>query len=288
MLKITVILISFTLLFLLYGCDNQEAELIIIEDSPQPQGIVRDKIDSVTDTVKPLGIISPDDTVEILVRADGAPGMYLGDDGELHGFYVELEKMVMKEMGQAHHLRSYSDVGPAVQGLKAGVYHIALAVPDLPEYKSFLNLSIHYEVLRYVTFIQKGNEEIRGDTRDEVLRSLHGKKVGVQTRGHIYQALRDIREIELVEYPTTTKALADLNKGLLDAVPDVKRIGEHYSVLNGWDIKPVGSPIISHNLTTAFSQTLDNSLIERYNTALQKLISDGRFEALRESYFGAH
>lgn len=287
-MKTTVILISFILLFFLYGCDNQETELVIIEDSPQAQRIAEDKIESGTDTVKPLRIIKPEDTLEIFVRADGAPGMYLGDDGELHGFYVELEKMIMKEMGQAYLLRSYNDVGPVAQGLKSGIYHIALAAPDLPEYRSFLNLSISYEVLRYVTFIQNGNVEIQGETKDEILNSLHGKKVGVQTRGHIYQALRDIREIELVEYPTTTKALADLDKGLLDAVPDVKRIGEHYLALNGWDIKPVGSPIISHNLTTAFSQTLDRSLIDRYNTALQRLVSDGRFEVLRESHFGAN
>lgn len=287
-MKITVILISFTLLFFLYGCDNNETELVIIEESPQSQGITKDKIDSGTDTVKPLRVIKPEDTIEIFVRADGAPGMYLGDDGELHGFYVELEKMIMKEMGQAYLLRSYSDVGPVALGLKSGIYHSALAAPDLPEYRSFLNLSISYEVLHFVTFVQSGNEVIKGETKDDILSSLHGKKVGVQTRGHIYQALRDIREIELVEYPTTTKALADLDKGLLDAVPDVKRIGEHYLVLNGWDIKPVGSPIISQNLTTAFSQTLDRSLIDRYNAALQRLMSDGRFEVLRESHFGAN
>ena len=287
-LKITVILFSFALLFILYGCDNQETELVLTAERSQPQVITGEKKENVTDGVKPLRHIKPRDTIEILVRADGAPGMYLGDDGELHGFYVELEKMVMKKMGQAYHLRSYDDVGPVAQGLKAGVYHIAIAAPDLPEYRSFLNLSAPYEVLHYVTFVQNVNEDIQGDTREEILRSLHGKKVGVQTRGHIYQALRNIREIELVEYPTTTKALADLDRGALDAVPDVKRIGEHYTMLNGWGIKAVGAPIINQNITTAFSKTLDNSLIERYNTALQELISDGRFEALRESHFGAN
>ncbi len=290
-MKTTAILFSFVLLFFLYGCDNQETELTIAEEKSQQQQVqttTNEEVENVTEVTKPLRIIKPEDALEILVRADGAPGMYLGDDGELHGFYVELEKMVMGEMGQAYHMRSYSDVGPVAQGLKSGIYHIALAAPDLPEYRSFLNLSIHYEVLRYVTFVQNGNEEIQGEIKEDILRSLHGKKVGVQTRGHIYQVLRDIREIELVEYPTTTKALADLDKGLLDAVPDVKRIGEHYSVLHGWKIKPVGAPIISHNLTTAFSQTLDNSLVERYNEALQRLISDGRFEVLRESHLGAN
>lgn len=287
-LKIAAILFSFTLLFFLYGCDNQETELVITEEKSQSETIANEQVANVTDTAKPLLIIKPEDSLEILVRADGAPGMYLGDDGELHGFYVDLEKMIMNEMGQAYHLRAYSDVGPVAQGLKSGVYHIALAAPDLPEYRSFLNLSIPYEILHLVTFVQDGNEDIHGETLEAILRSLHGKKVGVQTRGHLYQALRDIREIELVEYPTTTKALADLNNGLLDAVPDVKRIVEHYTVLYDWEIKPVGVPIMNLKNTTAFSKTLHGSLLERYNISLKKLISDGRFEALRESHFGAN
>lgn len=134
--------------------------------------------------------------------------------------------------------------------------------------------------------MQKGNSDISGSTREELLTSLYGKKVGVQTQGHIYQVLREIREIELIEYPTTTKALEDLNKGLLDAVPDVKRIGIHYSSLHNWDIVPVGEPIISHKLTIAFSQMLEKSLLEHYNKALKTLLTDGRFDTLYESYFG--
>lgn len=281
-----VLLCSFFALFI-FACDNQEAELVITK-TQQPhkaQPVAIDK-EVTADNSKPLIQVSPEDIVEILVRQDGAPGMYLGDDGELHGFYVDLERMIMEEMGQAYHLKGYDDVGPAAQWLKTGVSHIALAAPDIVDYRSFLNLSIPYEVLHYVTFVHKGNREIEGDTRENILKSLHGKKVGVQTRGHIYQALREIREIELIEYPTTTKALEDLNKGLLDAVPDVKRIGIYYSSLYNWDVVPVGTPIISHKLTTAFSRVYDESLINRYNTALKTIQSDGRFDTLYESYFG--
>ncbi len=149
-----------------------------------------------------------------------------------------------------------------------------------------LNLSVPYEILHYITFVREDNSEITGSTKEEIIKSLYGKKVGVQTQGHIYQVLRDIKEIILIQYPTTTKALEDLNNGFLDAVPDVKRIGVYYSKINNWKIKFVGKPIISHNITTGFSKIFDESLMDRYNTSLSSLISDGSVQTLWESYFG--
>ncbi|MBI9101855.1 MAG: transporter substrate-binding domain-containing protein [Spirochaetales bacterium] len=281
----TVIILLVILLFVT-GCQEKGARIIVEEESSLPTPSENRAAIPNLEENKPLIILGETDPVKIVVRADGAPGMYLGDDGEVHGFYVDLERMIMAEMEQTYEFIPYTDVGPIVQGIKSGVYHIGLATPDLPDYRSFLNLSIPYEILQYVTFIQSGNKEISGTTKDEILASLHGKKVGVQTQGHIYQELRDIKEIELIEYPTTTQALEDLDKGFLDAVPDVKRIGLYYSRLNGWDIKPVGGAIISHLLTTSFSKMVDTSLMDRYNQTLEKIIADGRLESLYESYFG--
>lgn len=280
--RIIVLIVIYMIILL--GCERNE--VIIDKDGPQitvkkePEGTIG-PIEN-----KPLIVVAATDTIQIFVREDGAPGMYLGKDSQVHGFYVDLERMVMKEMGQSYNFVPYSDVGPVAQALKSGTHHIALAAPDLADYRSFLNLSIPYEILNYVTFVQKKNNVIKGTTKEELIKSLHGKRVGVQTRGHIYQALRDIKEIELLEYPTTTKALEDLDKGLLDAVPDVKRIGIYYAKQNGWDIVPVGKPIISHKLTTAISQRFEVSLLNRYNKALKALISNGRFDALYETYFG--
>ena len=278
------IMLVFTLLF--SSCKEKEAELVIDNESSrettekETQTLIEDE------SKKPLIVVSPEDILQILVREDGAPGMYLGEDGEVHGFYVDLTKMVMEEMGQSYNFVPFNDVGPAAHGLKSGTFHIALAVPDVIDYRSFLNLSIPFEILHYVIFTQNSNSDISGSTKENLLKSLHGKRVGVQSQGQIHQVLRDIKEIEIVEYPTTTKALEDLNKGLLDAVPDVKRIGIYYATQNNWNIKPVGVPIISHKDTTGFSQVYELSLIDRYNKALKRLMSNGQFDALYESYFG--
>ncbi len=283
MLKKLVLLLLFFSIISLTGCSKKDTELYI--EDKNVQNPTKDEEHEITtnEENKPLLTVSKSDTVQIFVRQDGAPGMYLHEDGEVYGFYVDLEKMVMEEIGQKYKFVPYDDAGPVINGLKSGTHHIALAAPDLPGYRSIFNLSIPYEILHYITFVQKDNDEIKGSTIEELLKSLHGKKVGVQTQGHIYHSLR---EIELIEYPTTTSAMEDLNKGLIDAVPDVERIGIYYAEKNDWDVKPVGQPIISHIITTAISQMFEPSLLNRYNKALETIISDGRRDTLWESYFG--
>lgn len=285
MLNKTFIFLNILILIFFISCQNKSTQLIINDISAEPASEEIEKVLSSREK-KPLINMTQDDELIILVREDGAPGMYLGEDGNVYGFYVDLAKMTMEEMEQVYIFEPFSDVGPAAHGLKSGTHHIALAVPDIIDYQSFLNLSIPYEVLQYVTFVNNDNTDIGGNTKDEILESLHGKRVGVQSQGQIHQALREIKEIQFIEYPTTTIALEDLNKGLIDAVPDVKRIGLYYSLNNNWNIKPLGVPIISIKLTTGFSQVYDESLITRYNTALQKIIDDGRLEALYAEYFG--
>ena len=286
-----VIMLLMVLLF--QGCRKEEVTLTIVGDRteekspPEAQASAEAKAAADDPDTKPLIEIGGNDVLKITVRADGAPGMFEGEDGELRGFYVELEKMIMDEMGQKYEFIPYLDVSTIIQGIKSGFYHSALATPDLPDYRTFLNLSLPYEVLHYVTFVREENSDIKGKTKQEIIESLFGKTVGVQARGHIYQELREYREIDIREYPTTTRALEDLDKGLLDAVPDVERIGFYYAELNGWKIKAVGKPIIDHNICTSFSKALAPSLISRYDEALGRLIEGGELEKLYIDYFGA-
>ncbi len=282
-MKKILILLGMTCLIL--SCNKKESELEITENTTE---VVKEKsvVETTEAETKPLILITKDDTLQIYVRADGAPGMYLADDGELKGFYVDLEKAIMEEMGQKYNLNAYSDVGPLIVNIKSGAGHSALSVPNSPDYETFLNLSIVYEILEFVLIVQETNNDIVSGNRDELLKQLSGKKVGVQTRAHIYQVLRDYKEIELVEYPTTTQAVEALNRGEIDAVPEVKRIMEHYSEINNWNLKAIGDPIITQEITTGFSQVLDPSVVDRYNVALKSLIDSGFVDNLYKEYFG--
>lgn len=239
-----------------------------------------------TEQTKPLIKISKGDVLEIYVKSDGAPGMYADNSGNLKGFYVELEKAIMNKMGQRFNMNVYTDLGPVIIKLKNGEGHSALAVPDSNDFKSLLYLSSKIETLDFFTIVQKDNTYNSLVSRDEILKSLANKKVGVQTRGHVFQILRNFKQIKIVEYPTTTIALEALNKGELYAVPEVERIMEYYSLKNNWNLKVIGEPIFSLNITTGFSKALDPSVLERYNTALNYLIESGYVRQLYKTYFG--
>ncbi len=284
MKKIAAIMIL-TVFFM--SCDRKTSELVLV--NPSNQESVNEEIsnkDSSDSEKKPLQILSKEDELQIWYKADGAPGMFINDQGEPEGFYIELEEAVMKEMGQKHNFNAYSDLGPLIQNIKSGVAHSALSTVDVIDYRTLANISDTYEELNYVLFLNKESDIPVPDNRVDAISSLYGKKVGVQTRANIYQVLRDYKEIEIIEYPTTTIAMEALSRGEVDAVPEVKRIGVYYSKKNNLNVKPVGVPILSQNIGTGFSKALDTSIVDRYNTALNTLIDSGFVEELYISYFG--
>lgn len=279
-------ILTFTLLsVLILSCNKRNSELEIIENNPE----VTTKIHTMnisTKKTKPLIKISKYDTLKIMVRADGAPGMFLNEKKDLEGFYIELEKAVMDKMQQKYELIPYSDLGPLVQNIKTGTVHSALATPLLPDFQSFLNISNPFEILNFVIFFPESSKEAVIESKEDAIKALYNKRVGVQTRGHIYQILRDHKDIEIIEYPTTTVAMEALNNGEVDAVPEVRRVGIYYSKLNNWNVKPVGVPILNLKIGTGFSKALDPSIVNRYNTALQSLIDSGYIKLLYQNYFG--
>lgn len=237
-------------------------------------------------TTKPLTDIEQDDELLIMVRSDGAPGMFLNEQNELEGFYVDLEKVIMKEMNQNYRFVTYSDVGKAIQQLKIGEFHSALATPDVPDLRLLANISTPFEKLDFAIFLPENTKEMVPESRYDAIRFLYGKRVGVQTRGHIYQLLRDHPEIKLLEYPTTTIAMETLHKGEVDAVPEVNRIGTYYSKKNNWSSQAFGPSIFELNVATGFSKTLSQDIVYRYNTTLQKLIDSGLLEKMYNDYYG--
>lgn len=271
------------ILLLFIGC-KKEDELVVDE----AKEVEATGIEEVTDTVesKPLIVVEEDDVVSILVRSDGYPGMWKGEDGEVYGFYVDLEIMIMERMGQKYEFFPYDHVGVAAQALKTGTSHIALAVPDVPDFRAFLNLTTAYETLNYITFVRNDNTDIGGATREEIIDSLKGKKVGVQTQGHIFQVLREYKEIELVEYPTTTEAMAALDRGEVDATPENRETGYYYREINEWKVKDVGGVIHNHHNTSGYSKVYDISIVDRHNRALKSLLDDGSVAKLHRKYYG--
>ena len=84
---------------LLFSCNKKTSDLEIVETKQKVEQ-KKEVIVEETSEKQPLINIGVNDTLEIYVRADGAPGMYEDENGELKGFYVELEKEILEKMGQ--------------------------------------------------------------------------------------------------------------------------------------------------------------------------------------------
>lgn len=272
-----------TIIILLFGCKNKKTELTIKENH-----IVSDNFNTKENLTernsKELIKISSKDSLKILFRADFAPAMYLDKNGVPRGYYTELVKHLMKSMEQEYQLIPYWDAGKIIQGYKTGDYHMAIAISHVPDYLSLGNMSIAYDTLNYVIFVQIKDKLKYIEDKKSMIEQLSGKRVGVSARGNIYQTLRHNKNIKLVEYPTTTEALNALNRGEVDVVPALKDVGNYYIEENNWSLTSLKPVIFSFKASSAFSKKLDKSIVDSYNRALSEAMESGYMDNYKKDF----
>lgn len=238
------------------------------------------------EALKPKVTITPDYTYVAYIREDSAPHMFFDESGDAQGFYVELERAVLKQMGHDNYrFEGFVDVGPMLHELKEGTAHSALAAPRTSDFEKIFNLSDTYMTIDFVCFVRNGYDSLEGSTRASLIESLSGKNIGVQARSQIYDLFRARKDINLIEYSTSTIALKKLAEGEVDVVPDVRQIGEYYSELNNWNISPYGPVLASIEAVTAFSRAVNKDFVERYNKALAEIKRNGTFDILYKELF---
>ncbi|MDA3958009.1 hypothetical protein, partial [Oceanispirochaeta sp.] len=74
--KILLLMISVSIL-IFSTCSGKKVEIVIMKESASSTGNEKATV-NIDEESKPLIRIGPTDTVKIMVRQDGAPGMYLG------------------------------------------------------------------------------------------------------------------------------------------------------------------------------------------------------------------
>lgn len=254
---------------------------------------IQDQTESETDTVqeeiteeKPLLRIGTGDELLLYVRADYEPYMFLNKDNELSGFYVDIEKAIMEEMNQKYKMIPWTDIGKVIQDVKVGVVHGVLGCPQTADMEKMFQLSDVISTLEAVTFVHNDNTDIGGNTKEEVIKSLYGKKVGIQARDAIFELLSPYKDITVIEYKTGTEALEKLANKEVDAKPEVREIAMYNAKMNNWPIKPVGVPIMSSILTTTgFYQGINPEFMKRYNSALKRIKDSGLYDQIYNNWF---
>ena len=230
--------------------------------------------------------IQPEDEVILMVRADYEPYMWIDDKGDFTGWTVDVERAIWEEMGQKYRMVSYTDAGKATQDVKSGVAHALVGTPYTPDYIKIFNLAEPWIFMELMIFVDKDNSEIGGTSVEECIESLLGKRVGVQARGIEYNLLREYKDIELIEYETGTVAIRKMAEGVVDAKLELIQPAIYQAKNENLEIKSVGVPIFSMEVSLGFYKGLDPEIVDRYNAALKSIQENGTYDRIYKKWFG--
>ena len=276
--------LSIVFFFLLIVACTKETE-ITTENVSKPEQTTESTDEKSISEELPLIKINKGDELIVAVRYDYGPYMWV-ENNNFKGFLVDVEKTILKRMGQNYIFVEFTNAEKVVMDLKDGKVHCTIGVPKIQDYEQLFNLADSYLTVTWITLVHKDTNDIGGSTREEVIQSLFGKTVGVQARGVEYNMLREYKEINLIEYETGTVALEKLANKEVDAKVEVKEIALHLAKINGWDIKPVGVPLDNSVVAMGFSKRVDPEIIGRYNAALKSIQDDGTYDKIYNSWFG--
>ncbi|MFP4362229.1 MAG: substrate-binding periplasmic protein [Spirochaetia bacterium] len=279
--SILSILIVFIVLSI--GACNRTSNIEVQEVASQEQDADSGS-EAETEIETPEIRISPEDELTIYARSEYEPFIYLDENEEMTGFVIEVEEAILEEMGQNYRFIPYTDNQQALFDVKVGTVHAILACTRDPIFDVY-TLSDTYYSITAPLFVRNETENIGGDNLEQVIESLSGRTVGVQSRGAEVSFFRSYPEIEVREYPTGTVAMEALVNGEVDAKMEVLENGLFLAEQNNWDIKPVGVPIIQIETATGFYAGLDDSTVERYNQAMQIVVENGTFDAIYSRWF---
>jgi len=234
---------------------------------------------------KPLITIRKQDELTIMVRSDYKPFMWMDENNQPIGWIVDVDKAILAEMGQSYRMIPYTDAGKATQDVKSGVAYALMATPFSPDYEKIFNMAKPWIYMDIMIFVHKDTTDIGGDTPDECIQSLYGKRVGVQARGFEYNLLRDHKEIQLIEYETGSVAIQKLAEKAVDAKIEILQPALYQAKTENLQIKAVGVPLMSVQGTLGFNKGIDPEIIECYNTALNTIQSNGVYDKIYKKWF---
>ncbi len=134
-------------------------------------------------------------------------------------------------------------------------------------------------------FVHKNNTDIKGETEEEIIKSLEGKTVSVQSGVSMYEKLRIYKEINLVTELNDIISLKNLNEEKVDAVPVDKFFGLYCAKKYNLSIK-VAFSLSEEPYQTGVYKNIDPNIITQYNEALERIKNNGTFDEVFKKWFG--
>jgi polar amino acid transport system substrate-binding protein len=219
---------------------------------------------------------APPEKLIVATNAEFPPFEFITEQGggvigEYDGIDIMLVQALAAELGLEAEISNmdFDAIIPAIVSGKATVGVAGMTITD--ERLASVDFSVPYWVA-VQSIIVPADSAITG------VADLQGRRVGIITGFTGDIALSAIGGIDLQHYKKGVDAVMDLNNGRLDAVvidsPTAHKLIANFSALRAIDDDPVFETE-SYALCVAKG---NEELLERLNTALQKLIDDGAVE----------
>lgn len=209
------------------------------------------------------------------------PPFNYNENGELVGFDVEIGNALAEKMGMEAKpvANPWQTILAALQSDKFDAIIGSMAITE--ERQKEVNFTSPYYESGAQVFVSADNEEIKS------VDDLKGKKIGVVMASTFEDVAKEYTD-HVTSYDSDVTALQDLLvKGRLDAVITDQLVGLYAVTQNDLAIKPVDDPLFLDQMGIPVKKE-NTELLEKLNTALEEIKSDGTYAEIAEKYFGTN
>jgi len=227
---------------------------------------------------------------EITVGTEGAypPFNYIGDDGNLKGFDVDIAKALCEEMGAdcTFETQSWSGIIPGLNAKKYDAIIASMSITEKRDEKVDFTNRYYKTPARFIA---------AKDMDVEISESgLEGMTVGVQRATVSSDFLKDKfgDVVEVSTYDTQEEATLDLVSGRIDlVVADAVKLQEGFLASDqgqGYEFKGPGfsdPKWFGEGIGIAVREGED-TLRECFNTAITAIRDDGTYDKISKDHFG--
>jgi cystine transport system substrate-binding protein len=229
-----------------------------------------------------LATIKKNGTLSVGLEGTYPPFSFVGDDGKLTGFEVELSEALAKELGVKVKLQAtpWAGILAALESKRLDVVINQVTISD--ERKKKYDFSEPYTVSGIQALVQKKNEGKYKTAKD-----LDGAKVGVGLGTNYEQWLKENVPGAIVKtYDDDPTKYQDLRVGRIDAIL-VDRLAALELIAKTKDNLAVSGEPFSRQESGIAIRKGEPELLDALNKALDKLRADGTLAKLSQKYFKA-
>ncbi|RJX73617.1 arginine ABC transporter substrate-binding protein [Vibrio sinensis] len=220
--------------------------------------------------------------IKFVMEATYAPFEYMDENNQIQGFDVDLAKALCEEMEAkcTFHNQAFDSLIPA---LKFKRYDAAISAMDITDARlEQVNFSNAYydNSAAFVSILNKVADQA----------ALEGKRVGVQNGSTHQSFLMDqMPGVTAVPYSSYQDAFIDMKNGRIDSVfGDTAVVAEWFKKEDnlGYVGKHVTNPKYFGNGFGIAVNKDNQALVEKLNTALKTVKTNGEYDVIYTKYFG--